>query len=150
MTKKPSKNGRKSPTNKKRKPANTRKGRPPTTEELAKLVVSEGLNKDLLPGVDPSNLAACMRKIGVTLTPYDGELFTAITASEKITFRLRKKEDRWDGPKSSPQRRYIFEEVKREAVTKDDLSGSVLEEDAAGVFGAVDAALDDFKPEDTL
>jgi len=86
----------------------------PTTE-LGKLVADKALDKVLLPGVDSSNRAACEREIGRRLTPYDGESFTAPTATETITYRLVKKADRWGGKNVSY--RYVFEEIKRGPAT---------------------------------
>ena len=89
-------------------------GREPLrTGEIAKLVVSQGLAKTLLPNVDSSNEAARQRAMGVVLSPYVGETFVARTSSEKMTYRLRKQEGRFGEP--YPHFRYSFEEVGREA-----------------------------------
>jgi hypothetical protein len=95
--------------------------------DLAKLAIQQGLAKTLLPGVDAGNEAACQRGMGVTLSPYDGETFTARTATERIIYRLTKTQGRYGG--AIPHFRYSFEEVKREAVNENDLGGVVLEED---------------------
>jgi hypothetical protein len=102
------------------------KKEPLRTLELAKLAITQGLAKTLLPGADPRNEAACQRAMGVTLTPYVGESFTARTATERITFRLKKEQGRFG--ESFPHNRYSFEEVKREPVSENDLGGVVLEE----------------------
>ena len=94
------------------------------TMELGRLVADKGLNKVLLPGVDSGNLAACEREIGRRLTPYADETFTAPTATQTITYKLRKKADRWEG--KSVSYRYVFEEIKRSPATNQ--SGVVLEE----------------------
>ena len=94
--------------------------------DLAKLAAQQGLAKTLLPGVDTGNEAACQRAIGVTLSPYVGETFTARSATVRVAYRLKKTEGRFGSP--TPHFRYSFEEVKREAVSKNDLGGVVLEE----------------------
>ena len=94
--------------------------------DLAKLAVQKGLAKTLLPGVDAGNEAACQRAIGVTLSPYVGETFTARSATVRVAYRLKKTEGRFGSP--TPHFRYSFEEVKREAVSENDLGGVVLEE----------------------
>jgi hypothetical protein len=94
--------------------------------DLAKLAIKQGLAKTLLPGAHPGNEAACQRAMGVTLTPYVGESFTARTATERITYLLKKEQGRFGEP--FPHYRYSFEEVKRETVGENDLGGVVLEE----------------------
>jgi hypothetical protein len=98
------------------------------TMDLGKLVVDKGLDKVLLPRGDASSLAACQREIGRCLTPYDGETFTAPTATETITYKLLKKADRWEGSKNVSFR-YVFEEIKRSPATNQ--GGVVLEEPQA-------------------
>jgi hypothetical protein len=99
---------------------------PMRTLDLAKLAVQQGLAKTLLPGVDPGNEAAIQRAMGVTLSPYVDETFTARTARERIACRLKKQESRYGG--MIPHFRYSFEEIKRERVSATDLAGVVLEE----------------------
>ena len=70
--------------------------KPRRTADLATLVVTQGLAKTLLPGVDPANQAAGERAVGVMLKPYVGETFVVATAAEKITYRLKKESKRWD------------------------------------------------------
>jgi len=104
-------------------------GMPKRSGELARVAVTQGLAKILLPGVDPANPAACERTMGVTLRPYVGERFIAATATEKITYLLKKESKRWEG--DSPHFRYMFEEVGREAVSEDAVGGLVLESPAS-------------------
>jgi hypothetical protein len=99
---------------------------PRRASQLAKIAVTQGLAKVLLPGADPANTAACERVMGVTLRPYVGESFIVSTASEKISYRLKKESKRWDG--GQPHFRYTFAEEGREAVTGDTPGGLVLEE----------------------
>jgi hypothetical protein len=99
---------------------------PKRTLDLAKLATQQGLAKTLLPGIDPGNEAACQRAIGVTLSPYVDETCTARNAAERITYRLKKQEGRFE--EGFPHFRYWFEEIKREPVSDNDLGGVVLEE----------------------
>jgi hypothetical protein len=92
-------------------------GTPRRAGELAGIVVDQGLAKTLLPGVDATNAAASQRAIGVMLKPYVGESFTVTTPEERISYRLTKKQGRFEGP--HPHYRYTFEEVGREAATED-------------------------------
>jgi hypothetical protein len=94
--------------------------------DLAKIAVALGLQKTILPGVDPRNEPARQRQMGKTLSPYVGETFTASTASQRIVYRLKKHQDRFDG--KHPHYRYAFEEISRETVDADTLGGLVLEE----------------------
>jgi hypothetical protein len=64
--------------------------------------------------------------MGKTLTPNVGESFTARTATERITYLLKKKQGKFEEP--FPHYRYIFEEVRRETIGENDLGGVVLEE----------------------
>jgi hypothetical protein len=96
--------------------------------DLAKLAIKQGLAKALLPGVDAGNEAACQRAMGALLSPYVGETFTSRTATERISYRLKKKPGRYDG--ATPHFRYGFEEVKRETDRANDVGGVVLEEEA--------------------
>lgn len=120
---------------------------PKRAGDLADLAVTQGLNKVLMPGAGPANKASCERAMGVLLTPYVGETFNVTTASERITFRLRKESKRWDG--ELPHFRYTFEEVKREPVTEDALGGLVLEEpsSSSGHLPA-DPDLDQYQPDE--
>lgn len=93
---------------------------------LAKIAVTQGLAKTLLPNVDSANQAACERALGMAVKSYIGETFTAVTATSKITFRLHKKQGRFD--EKHPHFRYVFEEVSRQAAVAQDLDGLVLEE----------------------
>jgi hypothetical protein len=104
--------------------------KPKRAEELARLIVTQGLAKTLLKRVDPANIAAAEREVGVVLRPFVGETFIATTPSERITYRLTKKSNRWNG--GNPHFRYTFEEVGREPVTVDDQGGIILEESSAG------------------
>jgi hypothetical protein len=99
--------------------------RPKRAGELAILAVDQGLAKTLMAGADATNIAACERKLGITLRPFVGETFTVSTASEKINFRLKKESKRWDD--QNPHYRYSFEEISREAVAEEP-HGLVLEE----------------------
>lgn len=103
-------------------------GKPLRAGTLATKAVGQGLAKTLLVGADPANTAACERLMGVVLKPYVGETFTAVTSSEKITYRLKKESKRWDT--GSPHYRYTFEEIGREALAEEP-HGLVLEERAA-------------------
>ena len=96
------------------------------TGDLARVAVDEGLCKTLLPGAEPSNEAACQRAMGKTLAPFVGETFAGTTASERIVYRLQRKQGRFDGV--HPHFRYAFEEMSREPVTEDAVGGLVLEE----------------------
>lgn len=103
-------------------------GKPLRAGSLATRVIAEGLDKTLLPGVNPANTAACERQIGVMLRPYVGETFTARTATEQIRYRLKKEQGRWE--ESFPHFRYTFEEIGREPLA-DEPQGLVLEEKPA-------------------
>lgn len=119
------------------------------TIDLGKLVADKALDKVLLPGVDSSNRAACEREIGRRLTPYDGETFTAPTATENITYKLIKKADRWEGKHVSY--RYVFEEVRRSPAT--NLGGVVLEEHqrvTTTCNALFDVNLDQYQPKTEL
>ena len=114
--------------------------------DLAKIVVSQGLAKTLLPNTDSSNEAACQRVMGMTLSPYRGESFTARTASEQITYRLKKQQSRFGEP--YPHNRYMFEEIGREVITDDTTHGVVLEEQSDSDFRVIDDFdLDQYQPE---
>ena len=115
--------------------------------DMAKVAVSQGLAKTLLPNADSANEAACQRAMGVTLSPFVGETFSARTASEQITYRLKKQEGRFG--ETHPHFRYTFEEVAREAVTEDAPTGLVLEERCgSGDYLLVeDPDLNDYKSE---
>ncbi|MBL8798666.1 MAG: hypothetical protein JNM56_32530 [Planctomycetia bacterium] len=104
--------------------------KPKRSRELAKIVVAQGLAKVLLVGADPANEAACERAMGVLLSRYVGESFTASTAREKIPYRLKKASKRWE--KGLPHFRYTFEEGTRVAIKNGEHAGVVLEEQAAG------------------
>ncbi|HQZ63794.1 MAG TPA: hypothetical protein PLY87_01905 [Planctomycetaceae bacterium] len=93
---------------------------------LATIAVSQGLAKTLFPSVDSANQAASERALGMALKPYIGETFTAVTATNKITYRLQKEQGRFG--EKHPHFRYIFEQTDRQAVVKQDLEGLVLEE----------------------
>ena len=93
---------------------------------ISSIAVAQGLSKSLLPGVDPKNDAACQIAMGKRLFRNIGETFTAPTATERITYRLNRKQARYEG--LDPHFRYAFEEIKREPVTEDALGGFVLEE----------------------
>lgn len=101
-------------------------GKPMRARKLSAVAVAQGLARVLLPGVDAANEAACERTLGVTLRAYVGEAFTVSTASEKITYRLKKECKRWEG--ELPHFRYSFEEIGREAVAGEAQNGLVLEE----------------------
>ena len=120
---------------------------PLRTGEIARLVVSQGLAKTLLPNVDVSNEAACQRAMGVMLSPYVGETFVARTSSEKLTYKLKKQEGRFG--ETHPHFRYSFEEIRREAVAGDCSDGPVLEEGSNGRGYTLqrNLELDQFQPE---
>lgn len=120
---------------------------PKRSGEIAKVAIGQGLAKILLPNADSSNEAACQRAMGVTLSPYVGESFTARTAAERITYRLKKQEGRYGEP--HPHYRYSFEEVKREAIKDNVPNGPVLEEHSGtGGFRFPDNSdLEQFQPE---
>jgi hypothetical protein len=111
-------------------------GKPKRAGELVKSAVKEGLIKTLLPGVDPANEGAAERALGhLFRRDYVNETFTVHTATdnawEKITYRLLKKQGRFDEP--HPHYRYIFEEIgPREAVAQEP-QGLVLEK--PGILG---------------
>ena len=115
--------------------------------DMAKIAVSQGLAKTLLPKVDSANEAACQRAMGVMLSPYVGETFSARTATERITFRLRKQEGRFG--EAHPHYRYTFEEVGRAAASEDAPNGLVLEERSGtdNLLRVEDFDLDRYKPE---
>lgn len=116
--------------------------------DLAQVAVDEGLSKTLLPGADPSNNAARQRAMGKRLIPFVGESFTATTASERIVYRLRRKQGRFD--EAHPHFRYAFAEISREPVTEDALGGLVLEEHARSsvlYHPPEDANLSQYEPE---
>jgi hypothetical protein len=83
--------------------------------------VDEGLTKLLLPATDPHNERAGGRQMGVTLSRYVGETFTATTPTQKITNWLVKEQRRWGG--ESPHFRYTFAEVTREPAPEDASGG---------------------------
>lgn len=118
---------------------------PKRTGVLAKIAVTQGLAKTLLPNVDSSNEAACQRAMGVTLSPYVGETFSARTATERITYRLRKQEGRFGEP--HPHYRYLFEEIGREAISGDSPSGVVLEERSMANNFPLIEGLEAYQPE---
>ncbi|MBL8797208.1 MAG: hypothetical protein JNM56_25120 [Planctomycetia bacterium] len=103
--------------------------KPKRAGELAKLVVMQGLAKLLLVGADPANEAACERAMGVLLSRYVGETFTATTAKQKIPYRLKKESKRWE-QKGFPYFRYTFEEGVRVGIKDGEQAGVVLEEKA--------------------
>jgi hypothetical protein len=103
---------------------------PKRAADLARLATDQGLAKTLMAGADAGNLAACERKVGLTLRPFVGETFTACTASEKITYRLKKESKRWDD--RNPHYRYTFEEISREEISEEP-HGIVLEERPANI-----------------
>jgi len=125
--------------------------KPMRAGDLAKLAVEQGLAKTLMPGADSGNTAACERKIGITLRPFVHETFTVRTASEKITYCLRKEQARWD--EAFPHYRYTFDQINREAVAEEP-HGLVLEEHqavatprAAVILNAICSDLVQFQPE---
>lgn len=123
------------------------KGKPMRARDLARLAVTQGINKTLLPGVDSSNTPACERQIGVILTPYVGETFVAPTMGKRITYRLKKDQGRWDG--ESPHYRYTFERIAEETITDDATNGLVLEESSAN-DGVYATDLEQFQPRTDL
>ena len=74
--------------------------------QIAQIAVNQGLAKILMARVDASNEAACQRAMGLTLSPYVGETFVAQTATERITYQLKKQQGRF-GDKL-PHNRYWF------------------------------------------
>ncbi|MBM3740825.1 MAG: hypothetical protein FJW39_34195 [Acidobacteria bacterium] len=97
--------------------------------ELANVAVAQGLGKTLLPGVDQKNEAACRMAMGKALAPFIGETFRARTATEQMTYRLKRQQARFHG--MPPHFRYAFEEISRVPVTDDALCGLVLEDEYA-------------------
>lgn len=122
-------------------------GKPLSTTALAKVITDNGLHKDL--GIDGSNATQCAKMLGEKLTAHIGMTFSAETASEKITYKLSKKATHWDGKKSPVQRRYIFEEISRQA--REDQGGHVLEEPQATEIPSIpvldDPDLAQYQPE---
>lgn len=104
-------------------------GKPKRARDLAQLAVSQGLHKTLLVGVDSTNTAASERQIGVMLSPYVGESFTAVTLGKRLTYRLKKEQGRWN--EEFPHYRYTFDQIAQEAITEEAQGGLVLEECAA-------------------
>jgi hypothetical protein len=96
---------------------------------MAMVAGKQGLAKVLLPGADPNNDPACERAMGVTLSAFVGQTFSATTATELVTYRLEKKQGRFEKEKY-PHFRYRFEEIKREQVSEQDVSGIVLDANA--------------------
>ena len=97
--------------------------------ELAIIAVTQGLGKTLLPGVDQKNEPASRMAMGKALAPFIGETFTARTATEQMTYQLKRQQSRFGEP--YPHFRYAFEEVSRQPVTGDAVCGFVLEEEYA-------------------
>jgi hypothetical protein len=115
--------------------------------DIAKIAVRQGLGKILLPHVDGANEAACQRAMGIALSPYVGETFSARTATEKIIYRLNKPQGRFG--EEHPHYRYTFQEVGRETVVGDAPNGLVLEEHSASsnFQPPVVSVLDQYEPE---
>lgn len=110
-----------------------RSGRKPMrARHLSQLAVREGLHKTLMPGVEHSNVSACERAIGVSISPYVGETVTVSTPTETITYRLTKQQGRFG--ESHPHFRYLFSEEGRKPLTEEP-DGLVLEERR---FGSID------------
>ncbi|MBB03196.1 MAG: hypothetical protein CMJ47_11155 [Planctomyces sp.] len=103
--------------------------KPTRARRLARIAVREGLHKTLLSGVDPSNISACERAIGVTISPYVGETFEVSTLTEGITYRLDKRQGRFGD--TFPHYRYSFIEESRKPLTEEP-DGLVLEEGQSG------------------
>lgn len=97
---------------------------PLRASELAERVIRQGLAKTLIPKAEPAHPAAGERAIGVLLSGFVGETFTARTATERITFRLLKEAKRWDD--MHPHFRYTFREIAREQAAATDSDGLVL------------------------
>ena len=107
-------------------------GKKMRAREFAQLAIREGLGKTLMPGVEQSNLYACERAIGVALSPRVGETFTASTATEEITYELKKEQGRFDN--MHPHYRYSFAETSRRPWGEnEEPSGAVLEERTTGI-----------------
>jgi hypothetical protein len=120
--------------------------KPMRASELATIAVRQGLAKMLMAGADSANIAACERQIGITLRPFVDETLSVRTASQKITYRLKKESKRWDD--LHPHYRYTFEEISREAVAEEP-SGLVLEESSTNNVG-IDPNLDKIQPRTEL
>lgn len=99
---------------------------PLRASELAERAIRLGLARTLMPRAEPGHLPAGERAIGVLLSSYVGETFLARTAAEKVTFRLHKESQRWEG--MHPHFRYTFREVGREPAEPDASEGLILEE----------------------
>lgn len=120
---------------------------PKRAGELAKIAITQGLGKILLAGADSANEAACQRAMGVMLSPYAGETFTARSATERVSYRLKRQQGRFG--EAHPHYRYTFEEIGREAVSASDQNGVILEE-IANAFGddfEMPDDLDEYRPE---
>jgi hypothetical protein len=115
--------------------------------DLAKLAVAQGLVKTLLPKCDAANEAAGQRAMGVLLSPYVGETFTATTATEKFTYKLKRQQGRFGKP--HPHFRYTFEQIARDAANGDATNGPVVEESPGGndPLAFADFNLDAYVPE---
>jgi hypothetical protein len=116
--------------------------------DLAKLIVSQGLAKTLLAGVEPNNEPACERAVGHRLKGYVGETFMVTTPTETISYRLLKQNRRWE--EEHPHFRYTFEEITRCPATEEALNGLVLEpeqDDADAPAPATPMGFRQHKPE---
>jgi len=121
---------------------------PKRAGDLAKIAVTQGLGKILLAGADSANEAACQRAMGVMLSPYVGETFTARSATERITYRLKRQQGRFG--EAHPHFRYLFEQIGREEIGESDQSGVILE-DNSGIFGGnfeMPDDLNEYRPEE--
>jgi hypothetical protein len=121
---------------------------PKRAGEMAKIAVSQGLAKTLLGGAESANEAAYQRAMGVLLSPYVGETFAARSASERITYRLKRQQGRFG--EAHPHFRYLFEQIGREAVNDGDRDGLILEENSNN-FGddfVMPGDLDEYRPEE--
>jgi hypothetical protein len=93
--------------------------------DLARIAIHQGLARILLPNCEMGNDAASERMMGVTLSGFVGEAFSARTATDVIEFRLFRKQARFSG--QHPHFRYKFAEIAREAANGDFFNGPVLE-----------------------
>nr|ADY58736.1 hypothetical protein Plabr_1119 [Rubinisphaera brasiliensis DSM 5305] len=116
-------------------------GKPMRARQLSQLAVREGLHKTLMPGVEHTNVSACERAIGVSISPYVGETVMVSTPIEAITYRLTKQQGRFG--ESHPHFRYLFNEESRQTLTEEP-GGLVLEERRCGSLdvGAIEAVLE--------
>lgn len=87
--------------------------------EWAELVVKQGLAKTLFRSHERDTEAGRERAIGVLLSKYLSETFTAITDARRLHVRLDGGQRRWV-KKENPHMRYEFKVINEEEVPTDD------------------------------